>query len=62
MELYTYHSPEGDRTLKALKKNSDGTVDLGSEDGALEIAKCTVGTREGACEPQEQEKPKSEKK
>lgn len=70
MELYTYHSPEGDRELVGEKSKS-GLVDLftATDDGkpllneanakTLEIGKCPIGSAIGQCEPKE--KPVAEK-
>ncbi len=51
MQPFTYHSPEGNRTLFAKKSPADGRVDLHGEDGELEIGNCEVADRVGGCSP-----------
>ena len=47
MELYIYHSPEGDRELIAEAKPEGNRITLINEDGAVEIANCEIADRIG---------------
>lgn len=49
MELYIYHSPEGDRELIAEAKPEGNRITLLNEDGAVEIANCEITDRIGGC-------------
>ena len=49
MEIYLYHSPEGDRELIAEAKPEGNRINLLNEDGKIEICSCEISERIGGC-------------
>jgi hypothetical protein len=62
MKKAIYHNEDGRERndLLVLKENSNGTVDIGTDDGTLIIGQCPIGTKSGQCTIQTASESKAE--